>query len=59
MQSFGQSNNISTGKATIAAQVDFRPIYELCMGAEMMPGASMFMRWWDQEVGQEVELPRD
>ena len=39
----------------IAAHIINRPIYELCMGAETMPGSRRFMRWWDQDVGWEVE----
>ena len=42
-------------KASIAAHVAYRPIYEPCMGAERIPGASRFMGWWDQDIGQEVE----
>ena len=40
---------------TLADKVAYRPIYEICRGAERMPVASRFMRWWDQDVGQEVE----
>ena len=41
-------------QATIAVQVAFRPIYDLCTGEEKNLGASRFMRWWDQDVGREV-----
>ena len=42
-------------KYTIADQVSFRPIYDLCMGAERMLLASRFLRWWDQDVGWQVD----
>ena len=48
---------IQRRQATVAAQVACRPIYELCTGAERIPGTSWFMKWWDQDVGQEVDLP--
>ena len=41
-------------KATVSAQVACWPIYELCTWAEIMPGNSRFMRWWDQDMRQEV-----
>ena len=44
---------------TISFQVAFRSIYELCTGLQSMPGDSRFMWWWDDDVGQEVELPGD
>ena len=40
---------------TIAAQVTFGSIYELCNGAERIPGPSRLMRWWYQYVGREEE----
>ena len=46
---------IQLRQVTVAAQVDCRTIYELCMGAERMPVTSRFMYWWDQDVGREVE----
>ena len=36
---------IQRRKATIMAQVVYRPIYEMCTGAERMPGSSQMMRW--------------
>ena len=42
-------------KVTILAQASFQEIYELCNGAEQMPGSSKLMRWWDQEMGRERE----
>ena len=41
--------------ATIATQVDCQPIYELCAGAEWMPGSSRMMRWWYQDAVSEEE----
>ena len=46
---------IQKRQVNIVAQVACRPIYELFMGAERMSGISRFMRWWDQDVEQEVE----
>ena len=43
-------------KATIAERVACRPIYELCMEAERMPGRSRLMKWCDQDV---VNKPED
>ena len=33
-------------QATIAEYITNRPIYELCMGAERMPGSNRFIQWW-------------
>ena len=41
--------------ATIMAHIDCCPIYELCTGADEMPGSSILMKWWDQDLGWEVE----
>ena len=46
---------INQSKATIASQMTCRTVYELCTGAERMPGASKFLRWSDQDVGREVD----
>ena len=40
---------------TIVAQVEFRPIYEMCAGEEWMTWDSRFLLWWDQVMGLEVE----
>ena len=40
---------------TVAAQVACRSIYYLCTGEERIPGTSRFMKWWEQDVGWEVE----
>ena len=40
---------------SIAAHIAFRPIYEMYMEAEKIPGSSLFMMWWDQAVGRKVE----
>ena len=50
---------IQRRKDTIAAQVTCWSIYDLCTGAERIPVASGFLRWWDQDIGREVELPVD
>ena len=42
-------------KAAVEAQVACLTIYELFMVADRIPETSMFMRWWYQDVGQEVE----
>ena len=41
-------------QATILAHLDCRTIYEMCTGEERMTGDTMFLRWWYQEVVQEV-----
>ena len=46
---------IQRRQVTITAQLACKPIYELCTGAERILGSSRFMRWWDQDVGQEVK----
>ena len=46
---------IQRRQANVAAQVDCHPIYELCAGAERVPGTSRFMWWWYQDMGREVE----
>ena len=40
---------------TIAKYIKNSPIYELCTGGDNMPGPSIFMRWWDQEINLEEE----
>ena len=40
-------------QATTAERAACRPIYELCIKAEWMPGTSCRMRWWDQDVVNE------
>ena len=40
---------------TVAAQLGYGPVYELCMGTERIPGTSKFMQWWEQDVGRDVE----
>ena len=39
-------------QAAVVGQVVCWTIYELCTGAEGMPGTSKFMRWWEQDVGR-------
>ena len=46
---------IQRRQATIAAHISNQTIYELCMGSEKIPVSSILMRWWDQDVGREVE----
>ena len=46
---------IQIHQATIMGKVDFRTIYELCTGAEWMPGSIWMMMLWDQDVGREAE----
>ena len=46
---------IQRQQATITEHISYRPIYELCMGAEKTTGYSQSMRWWYQGVVQEVE----
>ena len=31
------------------------PIYELCLGAEQIPGPIRFMKGWDQDITREKE----
>ena len=42
-------------QATIAAQVECHPIYELCTKAERRPGTSWVMRWWNKDVVHDSE----
>ena len=35
---------------TIAERVACRPVYELCMESEWMPGTIRLVQWWDQDV---------
>ena len=37
---------------TVAVQVAFRTIYELCTGEDSMTESIRFMRWWDQDIRQ-------
>ena len=46
---------IQRRKSTITVHIAYQFIYELFTGAEKMSKYSQFMRWWDQDVGQEVE----
>ena len=41
--------------ANIVVHISFRPIYDLCKRANNILGSSIFMRWWEHEMGQEVE----
>ena len=38
-------------QATIVVQVACWIIYEMCMGADTIPGNIRCMRWWYQDVG--------
>ena len=42
-------------QAKIAERVACRPIYELCMEADQMPGTIQLVRWWEQDVVNEHE----
>ena len=42
-------------QATTAVLIASWTIYELFMGAYKITGSSLFMRWRNQNVGQEVE----
>ena len=42
------SKYIIRRQASILERVDCRPIYELCIEKERMPGMSRMVRWWDQ-----------
>ena len=46
---------IKRRQATITAHIACQPIYELCTGVDNITGSDKFMRWWDQDVGREVE----
>ena len=41
-------------QATSVAKGACWTIYELCTGAERIPGASRYIRWWYQNVGREI-----
>ena len=40
-------------KATIAAQVACKKIYDVCTGAERTPEYSQIMKWWYQDMVRE------
>ena len=40
-------------QANIAEYIANRPIFELCMGAEQIPGSSRFKKWWDKDINWE------
>ena len=42
-------------QAAIAEHITNIPIYELCTGAEWMPGSSRFLLWQDQDLAREEE----
>ena len=44
---------IRSCQAKIAEYIATRPIFELCNGAERMPGSSQSPRWRDQDHSQE------
>ena len=46
---------IQRQKDNIAANISNRAIYEPWKGVENISGSCRFMRWWDQDVGREVE----
>ena len=46
---------IQLHQATIVAHIAFWNIYELCTGVEKIPGYCLFIRWWYQYVGRDVE----
>ena len=46
---------ISRRQATIVERVVCRPIYELCMESDRIPGTSQLVGWWDQDAVNEPE----
>ena len=48
-------DHIRRRQAIVAEKVDCLPIYKLCVKAEWMPGTSLMVRWWDQDVVNEPE----
>ena len=48
--------NIRRRQATIAENVAFHPIYDLCTEVERIPGTSRLVQWWDQDA---VNVPED
>ena len=46
---------IQRQQATISVKVAYPPIYELCTGAEQIPGSSWMISWRDQGMGCEEE----
>ena len=46
---------IKRRKKTIAERVDCQPIYVLSTEADIMPGTSQMVRWWDQDAVNEPE----
>ena len=41
---------VSRQQNTVAHYIAMRPILDLCLDAEMMPGSLVQKRWWEQEV---------
>ena len=37
-------------QATIVENVAGRPVYEICVEAERIPGTILMVRWWYQEM---------
>ena len=40
-------------QANITEYIENCPIYELCTGEEQIPGSSIFVWWWDQNLNPE------
>ena len=43
-------------QVNIEERVAFRPIYELCIEDEQIPGTSRLVRWWDQDTVNKPEV---
>ena len=52
---WSMKDHIQIRKATITEYIANCPVYELCTGAEQIPGLIRFMYWWVQDINQEVE----
>ena len=46
---------IGRRKSTIARKVACRPIYEIFVEAERIPGTNLMVRWWYQDVVNEPD----
>ena len=52
-RSWPMKEYINIWKATIAEYITNHSIYEMCTGAERMPGYIRIMRWWGQGLNLE------
>ena len=47
---------IARRRQTVLRSITERPILEECRGAERLRGSPVRLKWWEQDVGEEVPL---